>query len=148
MRFLLATWAFSILLAPQIANAADCGAPAYKVGKMRRALGKHKGLAVSISVKKRPFDRQDMLALACQLRDDFAKEERVEVAVFNDHKAASRWIIDPRLMYHSDKKQWEDLKKQLGTYSRDEAKHREFAIFMPDPLDEKTWVKTEFPTNP
>ena len=47
---------------------------------------------VHVSVAEKFINRDDLIALACQLRRDFAKEKTIWVVIFDNFKAAKIWV--------------------------------------------------------
>jgi len=73
----------------------------YSVGRIRRAsTNKVPTLLLQISVPAENFNRQDMTALAQQLKDRFCHEEHLNVALCDSHKAARDGLLIFNLLNH------------------------------------------------
>jgi hypothetical protein len=60
----------------------------YRMGIFNRTIRGAPTLVIQISLKPNFFNREDLTALAQQLKEDFCKEQSIHVSIFDDAKEA------------------------------------------------------------
>jgi len=78
----------------------------YRVARSERTVSGPPTLVAYISINSRHFNREDIVFLARQLKQDFAKEPRLTVLIFSDYNAAKSLVFSV---------------EQPSTYERDKA---------------------------
>ena|SRR2546429_8986317 len=115
-----------------VVKSREPNAPDYLVGQVRHTGDdKPSEIYVLISIEPKQFKKEQMIALARQLKKDFCKEIRFGVIIFDDYMAA-RYVT-----YLSITKDLE--KAQRGFYHIDRKKRSEYIQFSTargKPLDE------------
>ena len=64
-------------------------APMYRIGWRTYSVAGPKTLFLAISIDPRRFSQADMIALADQIKQDFCRERRLDIAILDNYKAAS-----------------------------------------------------------
>jgi hypothetical protein len=104
------------------ATSREPDAPEYLVGQVRHTgADKPSEIYLLISVESDQFKKEQMIALARQLKRDFCKEARFSAIIFDDYNAARH------VTYLSVTKDME--KAQRGLYHIDRAKNEEYVQF-------------------
>jgi len=127
--------------AVQAANKPCAGAPQYRVAQGAHASGSQKmTLYLQISVAPDAISKDSLLQLACRLRMDFAREQRLKVWIFTDSQAAKRFNFDQHSpTYH------EDLAKLRGSYWLDREKGEQSIRFSSDPQKPEDMQQIDLP---
>jgi hypothetical protein len=73
--------------------------PSYRVGWHDYNVEGPKTLFLAISVREREFSKKEMVALARRLKNDFCNDQRLNVAILDNYKAA-------RAFSPTNEKQW------------------------------------------
>lgn len=71
------------------------GAPVYRVGDSWRSEKEPPTQALQISINSRRFNRKGMTALARQLNDDFCREPKLAIYIFDSYSSAQTFSILP-----------------------------------------------------
>lgn len=107
------------------------GAPRYKVATHSGGYAGSGGpitLHLNISVAPDTITKDGLVQLACKLRSDFRKEERIQFWIFTDRQVAERFsFYDKSPSYH------QDLRALRGEYYLDRDKGIEWVKFSTDP---------------
>jgi len=119
------------------------GAPKYHVapnGAHAASANNPWTLYLQISVAPEAISKDSLTLLACKLRRDFAKEQRLHVWIFTDRQAAKRFDFN-----HNSPNYLEDLPKLRGAYYIDREKGIQWIKFSSDPQKPEDMQKTELP---
>ena len=108
-------------------------APKYRMGWRTYSVQGPKILFLAISVDRQHFSRDDMVALAHRLKEDFCKEHRLNVEILDDYKAA-------RSFAPTTEKEWFQ-KHWRGTYLLDRFSGMEEISFSSAPDKPKDEIK-------
>ncbi len=114
--------------------------PSYRVGWHDYNVEGPKTLFLAISTRDRSFSKDEMIGLAHSLKQDFCNEQRLNVAILDNYKAA-------RAFSPTNEKQWFHAHWR-GQYLLDRASGKEEISFSTAPDKPKDEVKINFsPTN-
>jgi hypothetical protein len=113
-------------------------APEYHIARQLRTTKDE--LLVNISIDKKHLSHPAMLRLACRLNRDFAKERSILVQIFNNKKAAKRWVGAWEPEKPAD---WPVYEVALyGRYMRDDKGRSHSLTWYPNPLNKVDSVVT------
>lgn len=113
--------------------------PKYRVARTERTVSGPPLLLVYISIDPQYFNRDNMIALALQLNQDFCKEPRLVALIFSDYRAAKSLVfnIERRSTYNRD------YAALRGGYNLDRTTGKEYVSFSLDPNKPHDEVKID-----
>jgi hypothetical protein len=103
----------------------DGNAAKYQPGHNLRTVEGSPSLLVHINVKRRAFNRKEIIYLAEQLNNEFCKERKLVALIFDSRAAALKFDPVTDLEVYSE--------SIRGEYSLDRTTGQEYISFSPDP---------------
>ena len=123
----------------------DNRVPAYQIGRTERTSEGPPTLLVQISIEPQHINRNDLVALAGQLKKVFCKEQRVDVAIFDAYRYARNFSPIEENPYY-----WQGLESMRGGYYFDRTTGEEYVEFSTIPnyfKNKKDRVRIEISKN-
>lgn len=102
----------------------DDRVPKYRIGRTERKIEDSPTVLVQISVEPRNINRNDLVALAGQLKKIFCKEQRVNVVIFDAYRYARNFSPIEENPYYM-----QGLESMRGAYYFDRAMGEEYVEF-------------------
>ncbi len=128
-------WPVTLLLIGTPAFGQCLSPPAYRVGQVFE--DSQSAALLAISIRGQDFAPERLVCLASVLRQRYGGRQAIDILIFSDHEAASRWL-PVQLEYDSSNpadaklhsQQWQ-ARQLHGLYSLDAMTHEEYVLLKP-----------------